>query len=113
MTPEDVIKAQGLILRGFGLDAVCDALGCTRRTLERAFVAAHGTTPARWAKQQTRAAAGIVSGGASRVVAFRLASYSTLAEAAAAEGVTPSELAKSFVLDALSRLRVKSGGKTS
>lgn len=52
MAPETLAEAEHLILRGDDLDAVTDAVGVTRRTLERAFKAAHGMTPAKWRKAQ-------------------------------------------------------------
>lgn len=52
MAPDTLAEAERLILADRDLEAVCEALGCTRRTLERAFVAAHGTTPARWRRAQ-------------------------------------------------------------
>lgn len=98
MTPADISKAEGLILGGAGLDAVCGALGCTRRTLERAFVAAHGMTPARWRRAQAGTG---TSGGASPVVAFRLAEYPALVKAAREAGVDPNAWAKATVQRAL------------
>lgn len=97
MAPEALAEAERLILRGDDLDAVCEALGCTRRTLERAFVAAHGTTPVRWRKAQR----GEAAGEGNPVVAFRLAECDQLAIVAAADEMTPSEWAKAAVLRAL------------
>lgn len=98
MAPETLAEAERLILRSDDLDAVCDALGCTRRTLERAFVAAHGTTPARWRRAQR---GGSAAGEGNPVVAFRLAECDQLAIVAAADGMAPSEWAKAAVRRAL------------
>lgn len=103
MAPETLAEAERLILRGDGLDTVCEALGCTRRTLERAFVAAHGTTPARWRKAQR---------GASEVlppVFFRLphALRRELEEAAAADGTSANAWVQALVVRALEARRAR------
>lgn len=52
MAPEQLAEAERLIRGDADLDAVCERLGVTRRTLERAFKASHGVTPARWRRAQ-------------------------------------------------------------
>jgi methylphosphotriester-DNA--protein-cysteine methyltransferase len=97
MAPETLAEAERLILRGDDLDAVAEAVGVARRTLERAFVAAHGLTPARWRKAQR----GEAAEEGNPVVAFRLAECDQLAIAAAADGMEPSAWAKAAVRRAL------------
>jgi methylphosphotriester-DNA--protein-cysteine methyltransferase len=97
VAPETLAEAERLILRGDDLDAVAEAVGVTRRTLERAFVTTHETTPARWRKAQR----GEAAGEGNPVVAFRLAECDQLAIAAAADGMEPSAWAKAAVQRAL------------
>lgn len=99
MTPEQLAEAERLLLAGEDLDAVADTLGVSKRTLERAWRAAHDTPPARWARRQgAREPA-----GRSPLVAFRLPEYETLAEVARADGVEPSAWAREAVRRALAR----------
>lgn len=101
MAPETRAEAERLILRGDDLDAVAEAVGVTRRTLERAFRAAHGVGPGRWRKDQIRAAAGIVK--EPPPVSFRpsAADRAALGRVAKRDGVSLGEWARIAVAQAL------------
>lgn len=90
MTPEHLDEAERLIRSGADLGAVCEALGVTRRTLERCWRAEHGTSPARWRREH----APRVTGSGSPVVAFRFARWAELAAVAESVGVTPEHWAR-------------------
>lgn len=90
MTPETLAEAERLIRAGTDLGAVCEALGVTRRTLERCWRAAHGSSPARWRREHAPRTAGT----GSPVVAFRFARWAELAAVAGAVGVTPEHWAR-------------------
>lgn len=92
MAPEHLIEAERLIRKGADLGAVCEALGITRRTLERAWRAEHGASPARWRREHAPRPA--VGAGPSPVVAFRFARWAELAAVAEAAGVTPEQWAR-------------------
>lgn len=91
MAPEHLAEAERLIRNGADLGAVCEALGVTRRTLERCWRAEHGASPARWRREHAPRAA---VAGASPVVAFRFARWAELAAVASAVGVTPEQWAR-------------------
>ena len=99
MAPEQVREAERLLLGGASLDAVCEAVGVTRRTLERAFKAAHGERvgPARWLRLQR----GDAGGGSAPLVSFRFERAEELADAARAARCSSAEWARRAVLAAL------------
>lgn len=99
MTPEQVHEVERRLLAGETLAAVAEALAVSRKTIERAFAAAHGTTPARWARER-----GVGPRGPSPVVAFRLlaADHARLTAAAEKDGVELGAWARWAVVRALS-----------
>ena len=103
MTPEDLNRAQVAILSGASLDAVCEALGVGRKALERAFRRAHGMPPDRWRRQVQ----GVAPRRFGADVSFRLSpgDRAELHRRAEAAGVSPSELARTLLLEALDRGR--------
>lgn len=101
MTPADLDRAKAALLGGASLDAVCEALGCSRRTLEREWRAATGLTPERWRREHAPPEEAAETGP----VSFRLPEFGELQAAAEAEGVSPHEWARRAVQRALSRRR--------
>lgn len=99
MAPEQLSEAERLIRKGADLGAVCEALGVTRRTLERAWKAKHGVTPARWRREH--APRPTANAGPSPVVAFRFARWPELAAVAGADGMTPEQWARAALSAAL------------
>lgn len=99
MTPEDLLRAQDALLAGASRDAVCEALGVNPKALERAFRKAVGMPPDRWRRQVQ----GVVSRTRGADVSFRLSpgDRAELARRADAANVSPSELARALVLEAL------------
>lgn len=103
MTPEALGRAEVAILGGASLDAVCEAVGASRKALERAWRKAHGVSPGRWRRQVL----GIARCSSRPDVAFRLSPLAAaeLARRAEAAGVSASEYARTLVLEALGRGR--------
>lgn len=103
MAPETLAEAERLLLGGASRDAVCEALGVGRKALERAFKKAHGMPPERWRRQVQ----GVTRRPSGPDVAFRLSpsDRAELGRRAEAAGVSPSELARTLVLEALDRGR--------
>lgn len=103
MTPEDLLRAQDALLAGASLEAVCEAVGVNRKALERAWRKTHGMSPDRWRRQVQ----GVVSRPSGADVSFRLSpgDRTELGRRAEAAGVSPSELARTLLLEALDRGR--------
>lgn len=93
MAPDQLREAERLIRKGADLGAVCEALGVTRRTLERCWRAEHGASPARWRREHVPRTTGVGS-GPSPVVAFRFVRWAELAAVAEDAGVTPEQWAR-------------------
>lgn len=100
MAPEHLAEAERLIRKGADLGAVCEALGVTRRTLERCWRAEYGASPARWRREYAPRAVA-AGGGPSPVVAFRFARWAELAAVAESVGVTPEQWARAALEAAL------------
>lgn len=103
MKPELVAEAERLIREGADLGAVCEALGVTRRTLERCWRAEHGASPARWRREHAPRTKGV----GSPVVAFRFARWAELAAVAESVGVTPERWARAALEAVLDTRLVK------
>lgn len=103
MAPETLAEAERLLLGGASRDAVCEALGVGRKALERAFRKAHGLPPDRWRRQVQ----GVVPRPSGADVSFRLSpsDRAELGRRAESAGVSPSELARTLLLEALDRGR--------
>lgn len=99
MAPETLAEAERLVLAMTALGDVCEALGVNRKALERAFRKAHGMPPDRWRRQVQ----GVVPRPSGADVSFRLSpgDRAELHRRAKAAGVSPSELARALVLEAL------------
>lgn len=100
MAPEHLAEAERLIRKGADLGAVCEALGVTRRTLERCWRAEHGASPARWRREH---APPVAVAGPSPVVAFRFSRWAELAAVAESAKVTPERWARAALEAALDR----------
>lgn len=102
MAPEQLAEAERLIRSGAGLDAACAAVCVCKRTLERAWMSKHGTTPARWRREVAP-----LDSATSPVVAFRLPEHADLVAAASADGVEPNAWAREAVRRALAHVKKK------
>jgi len=82
---------------------VYEALRVSRKALERAFRKAHGLPPDRWRRQVQ----GVVPRPSGADVSFRLSpgDRAELGRRAEAAGVSPSEFARTLLLEALDRGR--------
>jgi hypothetical protein len=101
VAPEQFAEAERLIQKGADLRAVCEALGVTRRTLERCWRAVHGASPARWRREHAPRLG--TSAGPSPVVAFRFSRWAELAAVAESAKVTPERWARAALEAALDR----------
>lgn len=92
-----------MLLAGVSRDAVCEALSIGRKALERAWRRAHGMPPDRWRRQVQ----GVVPRPSGADVSFRLSpgDRAELRRRAEAAGVSPSEFARTLLLEALDRGR--------
>jgi hypothetical protein len=103
VAPEQVTEAEALLRSGTDLDATCEALDISRKTLERAWVAKHGATPARWVRENTQRVE------QPRPAFFRLTreERTDLDNFAEEDGVEPNAWAREAVRRALARRRSK------